>query len=33
MYESMLSFPGSLFSELDRLQRDFDDLFTAPDGA
>ena len=27
MYESMLSFPGSLFSELDRLQRDFDDLF------
>ncbi|HJV95503.1 MAG TPA: Hsp20/alpha crystallin family protein, partial [Albitalea sp.] len=27
MYASMLSFPGSLFSELDRLQRDFDDLF------
>jgi HSP20 family protein len=27
MYESMLSFPSSLFSELDRLQRDFDDLF------
>lgn len=27
MYASMLSFPSSLFSELDRLQRDFDDLF------
>src|SRR5213596_708920 len=28
MYESMLSSPGSLFSELDRLQRDFDDPFS-----
>ena len=27
MYESMLNFPGSVFSELDRLQRDFDELF------
>ena len=27
MYESMRSFPGGLFTELERLQRDFDDLF------
>ena len=27
MFESMLSHPGSLFSELERLQRDFDDWF------
>jgi len=27
MFESMLSHPGSLFSELDRLQRDFDEWF------
>ena len=27
MYASMLSFPGSLFNEWDRLQRDFDELF------
>jgi HSP20 family protein len=27
MFESMLSFPGGLFGELDRLQRDFDDWF------
>ena len=25
MYETMLNFPGSLFSELDRLQRQFDE--------
>ena len=27
MFESMLSHPGSLFSELERLQRDFDEWF------
>jgi HSP20 family protein len=27
MYESMTSFPGSLFAEFDRLQREFDDWF------
>jgi HSP20 family protein len=27
MFESMLSYPGSLFSEFDRLQRDFDEWF------
>lgn len=27
MYESMRGFPSSLFGELDRLQREFDDLF------
>jgi len=27
MFESMLSYPGSLFSEIDRLQRDFDEWF------
>ena len=27
MFESMMSFPGSLFSEIERLQRDVDDWF------
>ena len=27
MFESMLSFPGSLFGEFDRLRREMDDLF------
>ncbi|HYE38568.1 MAG TPA: Hsp20/alpha crystallin family protein [Ramlibacter sp.] len=27
MYESMLSFPGSLFGEFDRLRRELDDVF------
>jgi HSP20 family protein len=27
MYESMLSFPGSLFGEFDRLRRELDDMF------
>jgi HSP20 family protein len=27
MYESMLSFPGGLFGEFDRLQRTLDDVF------
>jgi len=27
MYESLLSFPGNLFGELDRMQRQFDDAF------
>ena len=27
MYESMRGFPSSLFGELDRLQREWDDLF------
>ncbi len=27
MYESLLNFPGSLFGELDRLQRQFDEAF------
>ena len=27
MYESMRDFPSNLFGELDRLQREFDDMF------
>jgi HSP20 family protein len=27
MFESMLSFPGSLFGEFDRLRRELDDVF------
>jgi HSP20 family protein len=27
MYESMLSFPGGLFAEFDRMQRDLEDAF------
>ena len=27
MYESMRGFPGSLLGELDRLQREWDDMF------
>jgi HSP20 family protein len=30
MYESMLNFPGSLFGELERLQRHFDEALGAP---
>ena len=30
MYESMRGFPSSLFGELDRLQREFDDTFGFP---
>ena len=29
MYESMLSFPGGLFGEFERLRRDLDDVFGA----
>ena len=30
MYESMLSFPGGLFGDLERLRREFDDAFGQP---
>jgi HSP20 family protein len=30
MYESLLSFPGSLFGDFDRLRRELDDVFGRP---